>query len=80
MIKNLFIIGVGIIVIVLCILAIVIGIKNYMMLRKAYKKTNKKQEERLNDAMRFYLLATQLKYKIRSGWDENHWNVSKERI
>lgn len=30
--------------------------------------------------MRFYLLATQLKYKIRSGWDEKHWNVSKERI
>lgn len=80
MIKNLFIIGAGIIVIVFCIFAIVIGIKNYMMLRKAYKKTNKKQEERLSDAMRFYLLATQLKYKIRSGWDENHWNVSKERI
>lgn len=58
MIKNIFIIGAGIIVIVLCILAIIIGIKNYMMLRKAYKKTNKKQEERLNDAMRFYLLAT----------------------
>src|SRR5574344_788024 len=32
------------------------------------------------DAMRFYLLATQLKYKIRSGWDETHWNVSKERL
>ena len=30
--------------------------------------------------MRFYLLATQLKYKIRSGWDKTHWNVSKERI
>lgn len=25
---------------------------------------------RLKNAMRFYLLATQLKYKIRSGWDE----------
>ena len=32
------------------------------------------------EAMRFYLLATQLKYKIRSGWDETHWNVSKERV
>ena len=30
--------------------------------------------------MQFYLLATQLKYKIRSGWDEKHWNVSKERL
>lgn len=38
------------------------------------------EEVKLKNAMRFYLLATQLKYKIRSGWDENHWNVSKERI
>lgn len=37
-------------------------------------------EEKLKSVMRFYLLATQLKYKIRSGWDETHWNVSKERI
>ena len=37
-------------------------------------------KERLKSTMRFYLLATQLKYKIRSGWDETHWNVSKERI
>ena len=37
-------------------------------------------EERLKSTMKFYLLATQLKYKIRSGWDESHWNVSKERI
>lgn len=28
--------------------------------------------------MRFSLLATQLKYKIRSSWDEKHWNVNKE--
>ena len=38
------------------------------------------KETKLRNAMRFYLLATQLKYKIRSGWDENHWNVSKERL
>lgn len=37
-------------------------------------------EERLKSIMRFYLLATRLKYKIRSGWDETHWNVSKERL
>ena len=37
-------------------------------------------EERLKSTMRFYLLATELKYKIRSGWNETHWNVSKERI
>ena len=37
-------------------------------------------EERLKSTMRFYLLATQLKYKIRSGWNETHWNVSKDRL
>lgn len=37
-------------------------------------------EERFKSTMRFYLLATQLKYKIRSAWNETHWNVSKERI
>lgn len=37
-------------------------------------------ERKFKNAMRFYLIATQLKYKIRSGWDENHWNISKERI
>ena len=38
------------------------------------------EESRMRSAMRFYLLATQLKYKIRSGWDETHWNVNKERL
>lgn len=38
------------------------------------------EESRIQKALRFYLLATSLKYKIRSGWDEKHWNVSKERI
>lgn len=37
-------------------------------------------KEKLKSTMRFYLLATQLKYRIRSGWDKTHWNVSKERI
>ena len=37
-------------------------------------------KERFKSIMSFYLLATQLKNKIRSGWDELHWNVSKERL
>lgn len=37
-------------------------------------------EEKLKSSMRFYMLATQLKYKIRSGWDKSHWNVSKDRV
>ncbi len=28
------------------------------------------KETKLRNAMRFYLLATQLKYKIKSGWKE----------
>ena len=34
---------------------------------------------RIENAMRLYLLATQLKYRIRSGWDDKHWNVTSER-
>lgn len=37
-------------------------------------------EEKIKNLMRFYLLATQLKNKIRSGWNEQHWNIKKERI
>ena len=37
-------------------------------------------KEKLKNSMRFYMLATQLKYKIRSGWDKSHWNVSKSRL
>ena len=37
-------------------------------------------EEKLKKSMRFYMLATQLKYKIRSGWDKSHWNVSKDWV
>lgn len=38
------------------------------------------KQDGFKTAMRFYLAATQLKYKIRSGWDKNHWNISKDRI
>lgn len=37
-------------------------------------------EEQLFNVARFYVLATKLKYKIRSGWDYNHWNINNERI
>lgn len=35
--------------------------------------------EKAEKALKFYLLATRLKDKIRSGWDNQHWNISKER-
>lgn len=37
-------------------------------------------KENLESAMNFYLFATKLKYRIRSGWDKNHWNISSERV
>lgn len=36
-------------------------------------------EEKLENTLRFYVLATQLKYKVRSGWDDTHWNISGKR-
>lgn len=37
------------------------------------------KENNLKDAIDFYLLATKLKYKIRSGWNNEHWNIQAER-
>lgn len=34
----------------------------------------------IKNALHFYLLATKLKYKIRSGWDSIHWHVKSERL
>lgn len=33
------------------------------------------KKNKMENAVRFYILATQLKYKIRSGWDNHHWNI-----
>lgn len=35
--------------------------------------------KKITNAMSFYLLTATLKDKIRSGWDDEHWNISKER-
>ena len=45
-----------------------------------YYDALKEMDKRIEDSVRFYLLATKLKYKIRSGWDSKHWNVTNERI
>ena len=37
-------------------------------------------EQKIKAAMQFYLYATKLKYKIRSGWDKTHWNIKSDRI
>lgn len=46
----------------------------------ASPSNEKSRGDRIQDVLRFYSLATQLKDKIRTGWDENHWNISKERL
>ena len=38
------------------------------------------EESKVQSAMRFYLLANQLKYIIRSAWDKMHWNINKDRL
>ena len=47
--------------------------------RKHYDVNSKRFEEKLEEAMKFYLLATKLKYKIRTGWDDTHWNIKGDR-
>ena len=37
-------------------------------------------DEKIKSAIKFYLLATKLKYKIRAGWDKNHWNINSDRL
>lgn len=37
-------------------------------------------ESKIETALKFYLIATKLKYKIRSGWNEEGWNINSERI
>ena len=37
-------------------------------------------DKKIETVMRFYLLATKLKYKIRSGWDNSHWNIDSDRL
>lgn len=36
--------------------------------------------DKYKEVLRFYLLANKLKYKIRSGWDSEHWNINSDRI
>jgi len=44
------------------------------------KEKNSGADQKIAEAMRFYLMAAKLKYKIRSAWDETHWNINKDRL
>ncbi len=81
MIENIVIVVGSVVGIIFCIVLMILSIQNYIIIKKQCKNEEQKSEkERLDDVIRFYILATQLKYKIRSGWDEKHWHVSKERL
>lgn len=36
--------------------------------------------DKFDNILDFYLLATKLKTMIRSGWNENHWNIKADRL
>lgn len=38
------------------------------------------EKSRITNTIQFYLLATELKDMIRSGWKEEFWNVDRERL
>ncbi len=48
--------------------------------RKHWNTHSKRFEQKIEEAMTFYILATKLKYKIRSGWDSTHWNIKGDRL
>lgn len=36
--------------------------------------------EEMDEIYRFYALHTRLKHKVRTGWDQNHWNIKTKRL
>lgn len=38
------------------------------------------KKSKIENAIQFYLLATELKDKVRSGWNEEHWNIDRQRL
>lgn len=54
----------------------------YLILKsKLENKSNEYiEEDKIRCAIKFYLLATKLKYKIRADWDKNHWNINSDRL
>ena len=38
------------------------------------------EKSKIINAIKFYLLATELKDKIRSGWKRDVWNIERERL
>lgn len=39
-----------------------------------------KDKQKNEEIFKFYYLNSRLKNKVRSGWDNNHWNVKTDRI
>lgn len=36
--------------------------------------------EEMDEIYRFYALHAKLKHKVRTGWDQNHWNIKTKRL
>ena len=47
---------------------------------KIFKPKNSDEYSKYEEIFRFYYLNFKLKNKIRSGWDNRHWNIKSERI
>ena len=52
----------------------------YLMLKDRLDNKSKITEKKIRSAIKFYLLATSLKYKIRSAWDKKHWPINYDRL
>ena len=44
-----------------------------------YNKGSENMEHNLKSSIEFYIMATKIKNKLRSGWNDEHWNISCKR-
>ena len=47
---------------------------------KIFRPKNSDEYSKYEEIFKFYYLNFKLKNKIRSGWDDKHWNINSERI
>lgn len=53
----------------------------YLLLKSRLENySSKTMDDKIKSAVEFYLLATKLKYKIRSAWDDKHWPINNDRL
>lgn len=47
---------------------------------KILNSKNPDEYSKYSEIFHFYFLNSKLKHKVRSGWDDKHWNINSERI